>query len=305
MIGDTIPPIRPMPPLRRLVLPALALILGCAALYPLPPSAQTGPRLLHSEPSQFGEVLVFEQHGERCLNFNSMVDVSRQTCMSLEDPDALLFWYTRMMVSTLYVRPDPGAILIVGLGGATLQKTLAGLLPDATIDTVEIDPAVVKAAESWFGYRQGPKQRLFIEDGRAYIEQAHRAGRHYDIVMLDAFDVNYIPRHLMTIEFLEHVKAILAPDGIVVANTFTSSRLYEQESATYAAVFGEFFNLQRNNRVIVAGKEGLPGDDVIARRAGEWEPRLARLGIDKDQALRWFSERSRGGSNNAAILKDE
>jgi len=291
---------------RRLALPALVLILACAALFPFLPSAQIGPRLLHSEPSQFGEVLVFEQNGERCLNFNSMVDVSRQTCMSLEDPDALLFSYTRMMVSTLYVQPNPGTILIVGLGGATLQKTLAGLLPDAVIDTVEIDPAVVNVAESWFGYRQGPRQRLFVEDGRAYIEQAQRTGKQYDMVMLDAFDTNYIPRHLTTVEFLTQVKAILAPDGIVVANTFTSSRLYDQESATYAAVFGEFFNLRRNNRVIVAAKEELPPDAVIARQAETWEPRLARLGIDKDQALRWFSERGPGTvPGDVTLLKDE
>jgi len=293
-----------MPRLRHLVPPALVLILGCAALYRLLLSAQTRPRLLHSEPSQFGEVLVFEQHGERCLNFNSMTDVSRQTCMSLDAPDALLFAYTRMMISALYVKPDPTRILIVGLGGATLQKTLAGLLPEASIETVEIDPAVVQAAESWFAYRQGPNQRLFIEDGRTYIEQAHQAGRHYDIVMLDAFDVDYIPQHLTTVEFLQHVKAILAPDGIVVANTFTSSQRYEQESATYAAVFGEFFNLRRNNRVIVASREALPDENVIARRAEEWAPRLAPLGIQKDQALQWFSERSQGASDGVAILRD-
>jgi len=290
---------------RRFALLILVLTLACAALLPRLPFAQSVPQLLHSEPSQFGEVLVFEQHGERCLNFNSMVDVSRQTCMSLDEPDALLFSYTRMMVSTLYVQPTPSAVLIIGLGGATLQKTLAKLLPDAVIDTVEIDPAVAKVAEAWFAYQQGAKQRLFIDDGRAYVEQALRTGRRYDIIMLDAFDANYIPRHLTTVEFLEQVKALLTPDGIVVANTFTSSSLYEQESATYAAVFGEFFNLRRNNRVIVASNGALPSDELITRRADEWEPRLSRLGIQKTQALRWFSERSHGASSRVAILRDE
>lgn len=297
--------LRVMPARRTAALLVLTVSLACAAIFLSPPSAQTGPRLLHSEPSPFGAVLVFEEGGQRCLNFNSMSDYGRQTCMSLQHPDTLLFSYTRMMVSALLVKPDPESILIVGLGGATLQKALARLLPDAAIDTVEIDPAVGKVAREYFGYRQGPTQRLFVEDGRAHVERARREGRRYDMIMLDAFDVDYIPRHLMTAEFLTQVKDILTPDGIVVANTFTSSELYERESATYAAVFGEFFNMRGSNRVIVAGKGVLPDNARVSRRADEWEPRLAPLGIQKLQALRWLSERRPGGAGAAAILTDD
>jgi len=285
---------------RRLVLSALLLI--CALPWWL--AAQTGPTLLHREPSMFGEVLVFEENGQRCLNFDSMTTLSRQTCMSLQTPQALLFAYVRMMVSALYVRPAPRSILIVGLGGATLQKTLAQLLPEAVIDSVEIDPAVAKVATAYFGYQQGPKQRLFIDDGRAYIEQAQRAGKQYDMVMLDAFDVDYIPRHLTTLEFLSAVKAILTPEGIVAANTFTSSRLYEQESATYAAVFGPYFNLRHNNRVIIAARGDLPSQAEIAQRADQWEARFSPLGIQKSRMLPRFSEYGPAIADEAAILRD-
>lgn len=282
-------------------LPAVfAAVLACALLRPL---AHAEPRLLHSEPSQFGKVLVFEEHGERCMNFNTMVDFGRQTCMSLDDPHALVFSYTRMMLSALYVRPDPKTILVVGLGGATLQNTLQRLLPEATIDTVEIDPAVAKVAQTYFGYRTGPRQRVHIADGRAYIEQAHREGRQYDMVMLDAFDVDYIPRHLMTLEFLRHVRAILAPGGIVVANTFTNSRLYASESATYAAVFGPFFNLREGNRVIVAGRDALPGLDRIAAQAKALQGRLQAQGIYEAGALGRFAAPI-GGPAHAQLLRD-
>jgi len=248
-------------------------------------SLQAEPLLLHSEPSPFGKVLVFEDNGERCLNFNSMTDLGRQTCMDLQEPDDLVFSYTRMMISALFVNPAPQRILIVGLGGATLQKTLATLLPEAIIDTVEIDPAVARVAENYFDYRPGPRQRLFVEDGRAYIENAHRQGQQYDIVMLDAFDVDYVPEHLMTVEFLEHVKGILAQDGIVVANTFTNSDLYERESATYTHVFGSFFNLRQGNRVIVAARDALPGLDTIQSNANAWKAQLEPLAVDVEQEL--------------------
>ena len=65
---------------------------------------------------------------------------------------------------------------------------------------------------------------------------------HYDLILLDAFNGDYIPEHLMSAEFFEEVKKLLPANGMVVANTFSSSRLYSAESQTYAQVFGKIFN---------------------------------------------------------------
>lgn len=287
--------------LRLAIRTVLVLLFAGSALLLL--RGNGGPQLIHSEDSQFGKLLVFEENGERCMNFNSMHDVGRQTCMSLEHPGQLVFSYTRMMMTALYINPKPRNILIVGLGGATLQKTLAALLPDTVIDTVEIDPAVGKVAARYFGYQQGPRQRLYVEDGRAYIERAHREGLQYDMVMLDAFDVDYIPEHLMTLEFLQHVRGILAPGGVAVANTFTESQLYARESATYAAVFGAFFNLQTGNRVIMAVNGELPGRDELARNAAALDASLGPLGVDLKEALGLFSRRE-DIADDAPVLRD-
>ncbi|MBO1017746.1 fused MFS/spermidine synthase [Achromobacter sp. SD115] len=287
--------------LRLAIRTVLVLLIAGSALLLL--RGNGGPQLIHSEDSQFGKLLVFEENGERCMNFNSMHDVGRQTCMSLEHPGQLVFSYTRMMMTALYINPKPRNILIIGLGGATLQKTLAALLPDTVIDTVEIDPAVGKVAARYFGYQQGPRQRLYVEDGRAYIERAHRDGLEYDMVMLDAFDVDYIPEHLMTLEFLQHVRGILAPGGVAVANTFTESQLYARESATYAAVFGAFFNLQTGNRVIMAVNGELPGRDELARNAAALDASLGPLGVDPKEALSMFERREKAASE-APVLRD-
>ncbi|NGM86844.1 spermidine synthase [Parapusillimonas sp. SGNA-6] len=262
------------------------------------------PRLIHTEPSEFAPVLVFEEYGERCMNFNSMEDTGRQTCFNLQDPDRMAFSYTRMMTSALFLKPAPKHILMVGLGGATLPRALEKILPDAVIDTVEIDPAVARVAERYFDYRQGPRQRLFVEDGRDFVERAQRESRQYDMVMLDAFDVDYIPPHLLTVEFLQHVRAILAPDGVLVANTFTRSRMYDRESATYAAVFGDFFNLRSGNRVIIASRAALPDDETLKRNAEALAQRLAPFGIEADRALQRFS-RDRDWDRDAAVITDE
>ena len=266
----------------------------------------TNVRLLHTEPSEFAPVLVFEQYGERCMNFNAIDDGGRQTCYQLDDPKKMVFEYTRMMTSALFIKPDPRSILIIGLGGATLPNALHQLLPEAVIESVELDPAVLEVATRYFGYAPGERQKVFLEDGRDFVERASQEGRRYDMVLLDAFDVDYIPPQLMTQEFLEHVKAILADGGVVVANSFAQSRLYRQESATYAAVFGEFFNLRAGldgNRVIIASPALLPDMAVVGRNAQALSERLEPYGINVDTALSRF-QRVGGGFEDVEPLRD-
>lgn len=246
-------------------------------------------QVVHVEPSPFSPIVVYEQAGERCMTFGSVRATGRQTCQNLDAPERMVFPYSRMMLSALFVQPAPGEVLIVGLGGGTLSRALHGLLPEARIDTVEIDPGVVRVATEYFGFVQDERQQVFVEDGRAFVERAVREGRRYDLIMLDAFDVDYIPPHLLTREFLDQVRELLAPDGVLAANTFTASRLYAQESATYAAVFGRFFNLRTANRVIIATKGDLPPDAELRANAEQLAPALLPLGIDAGQELQRFS----------------
>src|SRR5690606_23072107 len=177
------------------------------------------------------------------------------------------FAYTRMMTSALFVKPQPRNVLIVGLGGATIPMALEKILPDAIIDTVEIDPSVVRVAERYFGYNQGPRQGEFVDGGRAFVERAQSEGRQYDMVMLDAFDVDSIPPHLLTREFLQYLRAIMSPYGVLVANTFPISLIHDQESATRAAVFGDFIYLRAVNRMIIATRGELPDNETLKQNA--------------------------------------
>ena len=72
----------------------------------------------------------------RCLCFTRLCAIGRQTCIDLKQPDRLVFEYTRMMLGALYLKPEPHSILIIGLGGGTLPRTLEKLLPNADIDVV-------------------------------------------------------------------------------------------------------------------------------------------------------------------------
>ena len=267
-----------------------------------PISAQT---LVHSEKSLYREVLVYEERGERCMCFTRMCRIGRQSCLNLQDPHKFALNYTRMMMAgTLFMGPAPKRVLIVGLGGGSIPMALAEVLPDAQIDVVEIDPAVTRVAKRFFGFKDGPKMRVTEVDGRVYVKRAIREGTKYDAILLDAFDHEYIPEHLLTKEFLEEVESLLTPQGVLVGNTFSSSRLYDHESTTYAAVFKTFFNLKRENRVVVARPAGLPSAGAIREKALEYELVLRGFGVDSQSVLPLFTTRP-DWDTKARVLTDQ
>lgn len=287
------------------VSPVLRALIACSLfLAAFATSEAYAQKLIHSERSLYREVLVYENGNERCMCFTRDCRIGRQTCLNSKAPDRFVMNYTKMMMGSLFINPEPKSILIIGLGGGTLPNALHQLLPGAQIDVVEIDPAVVKVAKQFFRFVPNERVRVTEIDGRVFVKRAVREQRRYDIVMLDAFDHEYIPEHLLTREFLQEVAALLGPQGVLAANTFSSSGLYDHESVTYAAVFGTFYNLKRDNRVVLAVKGQLPSKEQVERNAARFETPFAKLDIDVDRQLDLFSTRV-DWNRQARVLTDQ
>ncbi len=272
--------IRPSP--RRGYRLACAVLLGSllalTASGPLTATAQ----VVHEERSLYRNILVRDQGSVRCLLFSERRASSRQTCMDLSDPDRLVFSYVRMMFAGLLLTPEPERILLIGLGGGTMPRVFATLFPDAHQDLVEIDPAVVRVAEQFFDFQPSANMHVHVRDARVFVKRALLADEKWDLILLDAFEADYIPEHLMTREFFEELQGILAEDGVVVANTFATSRLYHHESATYRAVFPTVATLRLEgsyNRILLAASQSWPDHATLAQRAAELAPRLLRYGV--------------------------
>ena len=267
--------------------------------------ARADMTVVHSERSLYREVLVYEEDGERCMCFTRQCRIGRQSCIDLQNPNRFALNYTRMMLAgALFASPNPRRILIVGLGGGSLPTALHAILPETQIDVVELDPAVTRVARQYFSFSEGPRMRVTELDGRVYVKRAGRDGKRYDVILLDAFDHEYIPEHMLTQEFLKEVKALLAPQGVLVANPFSASRRYDHESTTYASVYGSFFNLKRENRVVVARLGGLPTAEELKRRAALYGAALKVYGVDGEALLAMFSSRV-DWDTSARILTDQ
>jgi spermidine synthase len=259
--------------------------------------------ILHRERSLYRNIVVYEDDGLRCMAFGRNTNM-RQSCTSLTEPSHLVFNYAKLVLGAFYLVPSPQRILVVGMGGGNLVMAMQEAFPGVAIDTVEIDPAVVRMGRKYFGFAPGPKTQVHEEDGRVFVKRMQRAGVKYDLIVLDAYDHEYIPEHMLTLEFLLEVKSLLSERGVVAGNTFTSSRLYNSESATYYAAFGEFYGLRTNNRVIMARMGGLPGKAEIARNADALDAKLRPLGVDKAWVLPFFVV-ERGWPADARVLTDQ
>ncbi|SFM05340.1 spermidine synthase [Desulfomicrobium norvegicum] len=175
-----------------------------------------------------------------------------------------------MMLVSGYV-DAPKKILVVGLGGGTVTRTLRMIYPDAEITNVEFDPEIVAMARQYFGYAEDAKMKLVVEDARRWLR---RTTEQFDMILLDAYHGGYIPFHLTTREFLGIVRERLSQGGVVCSNTWISQALADRESATYHAVFGGFHHYigkLSTNRIVVAAPGGLPSPEVVRNRLAELE----------------------------------
>jgi len=219
-------------------------------------SSSLSAREIHKERSIYRNIVITEKKGKRCMRFETRRrSVANQACMNLRNSDQLVFEYTQSLMAGLSFNAQPKNILIIGLGGGSLPMAFSKILPASNVTSVEIDPAVVKLAKKYFNYQESKTIKTAVQDGRVFIKRAIKRKQQFDWIILDAFNGDYIPEHLLTVEFLTEAKSLLSEGGLLSANTFTGSRLYDYESVTYQSVFDELLILpstKKGNRIIFA-----------------------------------------------------
>ncbi|SBW03930.1 Spermine synthase [uncultured delta proteobacterium] len=174
---------------------------------------------------------------------------SAQSGMRLDDPNRLLFDYTRHYAIGWHIKPDAKKFLMLGGGGYSVPKYLLNAKKDATIDVVEIDPGITATAREFFALQDNDRMRIFHEDARVFLNR--RAGlvtegdtvAPYDVIMGDTFTSSYnIPFHLGTVECAGRIKALLRDDGVFVCNIISAvsgeqGKILRSIRAAFAEVF--------------------------------------------------------------------
>ncbi|KAL5889035.1 hypothetical protein ACKVWC_004287 [Pyricularia oryzae] len=112
--------------------------------------------------------------------------------------------------------PDKDAkALIVGMGIGTTPSALIAHGIDTTV--VEIDPTVYEFAAKHFHLL--PNHTPVIEDAVAYAKRlASSSDKRFDYIVNDVFTGGAEPVELFTLEFLQDLRTLLNPDGVIAIN---------------------------------------------------------------------------------------
>jgi len=234
-------------------------------------------------------VWVHDIEGKRYLAFVPDNKIY-QSIINTEQPDIIQLEYLKMLLGGLYLNDKaPENILLVGLGGGTIAKAINTFLPQAKLDIVEINPLIPPITKRYFSFEPNNNTKIFVMDGYLFIKNAQ--AKKYDLIILDAFNKDYIPPSFLTPELVDNVKKSLKPNGVVAVNTFEESQFHDTENKLYKDTFGSFFNITNgDNRIILAKVGPLPRLEQIKARAQNWAFSLARVGIDTKWLVEKFSQ---------------
>jgi spermidine synthase len=226
--------------------------------------------------SPYHHIKVADYGRMRVLHFNN----TTQSQISLDDPLQGHFEYTEYFHMPWLWNDQIKTVLMIGLGGSSIQRAYQAYWPQVETETVELDPKVVAVARDYFQFQETEKMKAIISDGRMHLR---RTPKKYDLIIMDAYTANrygsYIPYTLVTKEFFALAHAHLSDKGVLAYNVIGSAyqrqenivgSIYRTLKTSFAQVY-MFPALGSRNVVVLATKS----PELVSR--SQLEQRLAQL----------------------------
>ena len=230
----------------------------------------------------------------------------RESAVDLAEPTRLVVPYTKGIAASAIFHPKPQRVLMIGLGGGGFNQFFEKAFPNASLETVEIDPQVAALAQSHLGFKLSERNTVTIADGRMFLRQSKAV---YDWIILDAFRGGFVPPHLKTVEFYKLAQAHLAPDGLFVANVHTNSSLFASDIRTMREVFPQLamFDVpESGNAILVAANFISPTFEEMANKAGKLSFNdIYRRSVDPVAAVQLFQPAVPDPNTKGPVLTDD
>ena len=232
----------------------------------------------------------------------------------LEDPLYIEYEYIRIyeeMVRWQAMKRGAFKALFLGGGGYTFPRFMEAKYPKAVIHVVEIDPEITRVVQEYLGVSEDTRIRSFNQDGRWFVMNCKEKGT-YDFIFGDAFNDLSIPYHLTTKEFAMQLKALLKPDGVLLANvidSFKKGAFLPSYIRTLEEVFGkgyvelltlssDYDKIGISTCVVVASPRKLDMDDFIRTVNGVGAEATAHV-MPQDRLQEYLKE------HHSVILTDD
>ena len=165
--------------------------------------------------SFYGRVSVVDyQFGDQHIR-DFMIDGLIQGGVDMSNDMSIYKYSYFLQFLPVLLNPEGKRSLVIGLG--------AGLVPrwyeqqGITTDVVDIDPLVVEVAKNYFNFKNTGE--IAVEDARYFLSNSKH---QYDYMVLDVFNGDLTPGHLVSLEAFELMSQKLSPTGILAMNLIGS-----------------------------------------------------------------------------------
>lgn len=175
----------------------------------------TQASLIDQGDSFYGNVKVVEYRGAAGQTREMMIDGLIQGGIDAATGQSIYEYAYLMEHLPFAAKPDIKTALLIGLGPGAVVRGYQQR--GINTDVVDIDPLVVSMAEKHFGFR--PQRAVIVADGRTMLREP---GPRYDAIVMDVFNGDITPGHLLSREAIEQVRSRLSPDGVFAMNLIGS-----------------------------------------------------------------------------------
>lgn len=99
----------------------------------------------------------------------------------------------------------PQKVLLLGFAGGCNAKLINRYFPQADITAVEIDPNMITIGRKYFAIDRIKNLNIVIGDAVGYVDKL-KPSQQFDLVMVDCFVGQKIPRRLEKLSFIKKLK---------------------------------------------------------------------------------------------------
>jgi spermidine synthase len=126
-------------------------------------------------------------------------------------------------------------VLVLGVAGGSVIKTLIEEIQfRGKITGVEIDPEIIKVADSYFDLNQIPNLNIVIEDAFEFVLKTNSK---YNLIIVDIFQDTKMPDFLFEKFFTDRLCSLLQDKGFILFNTMVLNEKENLRNKTFCDDF--------------------------------------------------------------------
>lgn len=126
-------------------------------------------------------------------------------------------------------------ILVLGVAGGSVIKTLVDEIKyKGKITGVEIDPEIIKIANTYFKLDEIENLEIVIDDAFEFVLKTRIK---YDLIIIDIFQDTVMPNFLFETFFINRVCSLLKSHGFILFNTMLLNESQNLRNKKYVSEF--------------------------------------------------------------------